>query len=483
MTNLFPGLREVFVKDPNGNRVGYFEDLQTAINLLVGDTEYRAVFFSLNVCLRVPDGFTPNRFYRASSRFRKGDYARRQLLLVDCDPRREADTSSTDAQKAAAHRQALAIRELLRNLGFPEPVLADSGNGFHLLYSIDEPNDEATENLIRNLLAGLSAKFSDEDCNVDTGNFEANRVCKLYSTWARKGKDPSLWRQSRVLEVPARETELPAKPGRGRETISDLGLEPVPRSVLEAALAELPVPDNTTLGQMDEDAIRKTDWLRKLCETGGVEILKERRKGNTFIFDIVCPRAKSHGSTTSDSSTIVSYERKRGYGFCCLHASCSSKDPKDGIHCFSDFRWEVDPKNLVSDRLPGIPDDCTHAKIAEYFLGLDVSRNHVRIYNCGRKRTTFVGTRWDLDDQSNTLLMAALQPVCDRLRYDMFPPEDKASTQKDYRRSLENHLFRTAVVGQIVPQLGGVMGATGRQSVLAGTAGRHNGGSAHRRYP
>lgn len=46
MTNLFPGLREVFVKDPNGNRVGYFEDLQTAINLLVGDTEYRAVFFS-----------------------------------------------------------------------------------------------------------------------------------------------------------------------------------------------------------------------------------------------------------------------------------------------------------------------------------------------------------------------------------------------------------------------------------------------------
>jgi len=38
----------------------------------------------------------------------------------------------------------------------------------------------------------------------------------------------------------------------------------------------------------------------------------------------------------------------------------------------------------------------------------------------------------------------------------MFPPADKASSQKDYRRSLENHIFRTAVVGQIVPQLGGV---------------------------
>lgn len=456
MSQLFSGLREVFVKDSKGNRVGYFDDLQIAVDALAGDTVYRAAFFSLNVCPHVPDGFTLNRLYRASSRFKKGDYTRRQLLLVDCDPKRTADTSSTDAQKATAFRQATAIREYLRNLGFPEPVVADSGNGYHLLYSIDEPNDEATETMVRNFLVGLSAKFSDEESSVDIGNFEGNRVCKLYSTWARKGDDPSLWRQSRILEVPHHETELPAKDGRGRETISDVAFEPVPRSVLEAALSELPVPRNTSLGEMDEDAIRKTDWLRKLCETGGIEILKERRRGNDFIFDVECPRANSHGSTTSESATIVSYERKRGYGFCCLHASCSSKDPNDGIHCFSDFRREIDPKGLVTDRLPGIPDDCTHAKIAEYFLSLDVARNHMRIYNCGRKRTTFVATRWDVDDQSNTLLMAALQPVCDRLRYDMFPPTDRPSSQKDYRRSLENHIFRTAVVGQIVPQLGGV---------------------------
>src|SRR5262249_7538684 len=139
MTDLFPGLREVFVKDPRGNRVGYFDDLQKAIEQLEGDQAYRAVFFSLNACPRVPDGFALNHFYRASSRFRKTDYARRQLLLVDCDPRREPDTSSTDAQKAAARRQVLAIREFLRNLGFPEPMLADSGNGYHLLYTIDEP--------------------------------------------------------------------------------------------------------------------------------------------------------------------------------------------------------------------------------------------------------------------------------------------------------------------------------------------------------
>ena len=110
----------------------------------------------------------------------------------------------------------------------------------------------------------------------------------------------------------------------------------------------------------------------------------------------------------------------------------------------------------MSDRLPGLPDDCTHAKIAAAFVDLDIAKNHLRVYNAGRTRTTFVGTRWDLDDQSNTLLMGALQPICDRLRHDMFPPEAKADSQGDYRRNLENHLFRTAVLGQIVPQLGTV---------------------------
>jgi hypothetical protein len=456
MKNLWRGIHEVFVKDADGgNRVGYFDASEKALAAVAQDKEYRAVWFSLNECPGVPEGREPNRLYRATARYRKGDYKRRQLLLVDCDPKRPADTSATDDQKNKAHVQAVAVREFLRNLGFPEPVFADSGNGYHLLYLLDEPNDEATETLIKNFLAGLSAKFSDEGSNLDAGNFECNRVCKLYSTYARKGPDVALWRRSSILEIPIHDVEIPAKNGT-RETVRDMAFEPVPRSILEAAVSELPVPRNTALGVMDDDSIRKTDWLRKLCEVGGVAILNERRRGAEFIFDIECPRAKSHGSTTSESATIVSYERLRGYAFCCLHASCSSKDPRDGIHGFSEFRREIDPKKLMSDKLPGIPDDATHAKISTYFVSLDSAKNHLRVYNAGRMRTTFCGTRWDLDDQSNTLLMAALQPVCDRLRYDMFPPGDQADSQRDYRRNLENHLFRTAVLGQIVPQLGAV---------------------------
>src|SRR5215831_19582840 len=116
------GLREVFVKDPAGNRVGYFTDITKALSAVENDGEYLAAWFSLNICPGVPAGFEPNRLYKASGRFKKTDYSRRQLLLVDCDPKRSPDTAATEMQKAAAKVQVLAIRDFLRNLGFPEPI-------------------------------------------------------------------------------------------------------------------------------------------------------------------------------------------------------------------------------------------------------------------------------------------------------------------------------------------------------------------------
>jgi hypothetical protein len=447
------GLREVFVKDPTGNRVGYFDDVTKALSAVAGDGEYRAVWFSLNVCPQVPPGFEPNRFYKASGRFKKADYAGRKLLLVDCDPKRKADTASTDAQKATAHVQVLAIREYLRALEFPEPVFADSGNGYHLLYALNEANDEATEKLVKDFLAGLSAKFSNDDSLVDTGNFEANRICKLYGTVARKGGDPSLWRRSAVLELPTRQTEMPARAGQKRETAVDIDFEPVSRALLQAAVAELPVPRDTVMGDMSDNDIAKVDWLRRLCGIDpdhAVAILNEHRQGKFFVFDIVCPRAASHGSTTGDSSTTVSYARGVGYGFSCLHGSCSSHSKEGGIPNFKAFRKVVDPTGRMSSKLQGLPDDSTHAKVADYIAGLDIFKNHLRIYDSKKMRTTYVGTRWDLVGQDDLLLEKAIQPICDRLRYDMPEPADPI----DYRRILESHPFRLAVVGELKPRRG-----------------------------
>ncbi len=69
---------------------------------------------------------------------------RRCWLLLDFDPRRPSGISLTDAEHTAALERARTVRDRLREAGWPDPVLADSGNGAHLLYSIDLPNDEMT---------------------------------------------------------------------------------------------------------------------------------------------------------------------------------------------------------------------------------------------------------------------------------------------------------------------------------------------------
>src|SRR3974390_2718500 len=73
MANLswITGLREVFVKDPTGNRVGYFTDITKALAAVGNGGEYQAVWFSLNICPGVPAGFEPNRLYKDSGRFKK----------------------------------------------------------------------------------------------------------------------------------------------------------------------------------------------------------------------------------------------------------------------------------------------------------------------------------------------------------------------------------------------------------------------------
>ena len=73
MKNLWRGVHEIFVKDTKSNRIGYFDDPNKALAAVANDTDYRAVWFSLNECPGVPDGYEPNRLYRATARYQKGD--------------------------------------------------------------------------------------------------------------------------------------------------------------------------------------------------------------------------------------------------------------------------------------------------------------------------------------------------------------------------------------------------------------------------
>lgn len=171
---------------------GYFDDHEALVEEADElDRRGFAVYVTLN---RV----NPDLLARAANRTREvykepttsdNDVERRLWLPVDFDPVRPTDVSSTAEEKKTAFLRAREVRDYLREQGWPEPVVGDSGNGAHLLYRVDLPNDRESLELVKGVFEALAFKFSDEVVNVDTKTSNAGRVWKLYGTTARKGDD------------------------------------------------------------------------------------------------------------------------------------------------------------------------------------------------------------------------------------------------------------------------------------------------------
>ena len=103
------------------------------------------------------------------------DITVRRWLPVDFDPVRPAGISSTNEEHAAAVERARACQKFLAEMGFPDPILAESGNGAHLLYRIDL---RTTMNARRSYGAA-SGWLSDALCRLATGGGFSTR--ELYS--------------------------------------------------------------------------------------------------------------------------------------------------------------------------------------------------------------------------------------------------------------------------------------------------------------
>jgi len=118
---------------------------------------------------------------------RDADVISRRWVLIDCDPVRTAGVSSDADELRAAFDVIMEVRDHLRQWISTDSIFAESGNGFHLLYRVDMPNDEASTKTVRDILRYLASKFDTERAKIDTSVFNASRICKLYGTVSRKG--------------------------------------------------------------------------------------------------------------------------------------------------------------------------------------------------------------------------------------------------------------------------------------------------------
>ena len=241
----------------------------------------------------------------ASATATDANVTRRRWMLIDLDPVRPKDTSATEAQKEAAKQRARAVFKALRNRGWPDPIVADSGNGMHLLYGIDLPNDDASRDLIKGVLAELARQFDDAEVTVDQSVFNAARICKLYGTVSNKGDhtEAAPWRVSRIVSVPDPVQVVPME--RLRELLPASAPTPKPP-------AKMPASGGTfDLG----------DFLRRL----GIDHEQDRHEGRDRYRLAHCPFNADHGR--GESAIFRSADGK--LGFKCQHNSCADRTWQD----------------------------------------------------------------------------------------------------------------------------------------------------------
>jgi hypothetical protein len=201
--------------DPDGRRstrVGYF----TAESIDEAAREVKAlddagiapgIYVLLNPVAPGLVGQSPNQISIGAAAAKDADILARRWLLIDVDPVRPSDTSSTDDELRAAESTALAVRDHLRSLGWPDPVFALSGNGYHMIYRVELPAED--QGLTRRLLQVLAAKFDSGRAKVDRSVHNPARITKLIGTMARKGPnhqdagpDSRPHRRSMLIDVP-----------------------------------------------------------------------------------------------------------------------------------------------------------------------------------------------------------------------------------------------------------------------------------------
>jgi hypothetical protein len=164
-----------------------------------------SIYITLNPVLPALLARAVNRLReRAEITTSDSDILRRRWLLIDFDPVRPAGISSTDAEHGRAMSVACGAMDDLHGAGLGDPVVADSGNGAHVLYQLDLPNDRHATDLVAKVLSGVAARCGTDDVAVDLTVFNAARVVKLYGTMACKGDNipERPHRRSRLLQVP-----------------------------------------------------------------------------------------------------------------------------------------------------------------------------------------------------------------------------------------------------------------------------------------
>ncbi len=310
---------------------GYFRDWHRLAAAAAGQ-QARGIYLTLNPVAEALLARAVNRLKdcrRSDPLTKDPDIVRRRWLPIDLDAVRPSGISATDAEHALALARAREVAAWLAGQGWPAPILADSGNGSHLLYRVDLPAVGREADLVRDALAALDHRFTDALVRVDAENHNPARIWKLYGTVACKGDatPDRPHRLSRILEAPA----APAV------------VDPALLAALAARRPQArPAAGRAQPGRPDFDL---EGWLR---DHGlAVSAAKEWEEGTRWVFD-VCPWNPEH----TDRSAYIVRLANGAIAAGCHHNSCAGRDWRALRELVEGPGWNRDGRPAAVASLP-----------------------------------------------------------------------------------------------------------------------------------
>lgn len=317
---------DIFVGDGNFTEVrilgkfqysGYFKSFDNLCKQLEPYTEMddEQIYFVLNrideSCYARPQCEKFVKSVKVSTN--DNDIISRCFVMIDCDPVRKSSVNSSEFEFNCAMQKARDIFRFLRDNGFEDAIVCHSGNGAHLQLAVDLPNDEETTNILKRFYQYLGQKFTDENVDIDQKVFNLGRLCKTYSTVAKKGANlpDRPWRQSKILYVPK---ELKKTSIEKFKAIADLLPKEEPKQISKSTWNKY---DNSERFDLE-------NWLKSY----GIEYRK-KTEGNSTKYEIKdCPWKDQHSSNNPYSSALFQDEEGK-ITYTCAHAHCKDKQWRD----------------------------------------------------------------------------------------------------------------------------------------------------------
>jgi KaiC/GvpD/RAD55 family RecA-like ATPase len=293
------------------NASGYFRDIDSIINAIqkYDAQENAQIYFVLNKindeCYNRAQKDKIVNYVKPTTS--DADIVGRKWILIDFDPKRQTGTSSSKDELLKARDAARKTYDFLVDQGINPPVVAMSGNGYHLLVRVQLANTDENQALVSRFLKAISMMFQTEDIDIDLKVYNASRICKLYGTWAKKGANTEErpWRMAKLIKVPE---EIVPNEKVYIEKIANLYKEEKPQPTRE---------NNYGQGQIDVEA-----FLSK----HGLEYRKTRTSSGTRYILKECPFG---GSEHSDPDSMVFQYDNGAVEFFCFHNSCEQYHWRD----------------------------------------------------------------------------------------------------------------------------------------------------------